>query len=730
MGLMVAVALGAAGCDGGSEVGQVSGPDTVTPDELTTPIQAIPVEATVKFPPVTVEVPPQPTLPAGETDGSAILFTAEDLQVRRLYGMGADPDGIIGSIGGGSAGILPLRVKVRLAEDEGVAEIRLLDGDSGRPILEPDGLVESYPYTTLDDGRVRVDFASPTSAPGFSFYGSCTYELADYTLAQAPLYADGLVTWAGDEVYRRRNCPNWAPATAEGVNVHFLRHPDAGATYTPREADFTQPFGFFMTAVPDDPTAAHLARLGGIYPGAPEGGVVYYLSPSFPEVYAGAAQHVFDTWNDALEDATGMRPFRMERGTADMIPWDPRFHVVLWRETGSGGAVAPFAQDPDTGEIVQSFVVMWFGELDDLVSRYHDFFDDHPDLADMVLDEVPAPAPPRERLGRRMAIELGPSTAPPRYLRHQPFNHRPLRGAEIQQAWARLGRDASDEEVTNAIVADFLIHELGHNLGLRHNFIGSADWGHADPGASSSTTMDYVIGLTHPGSYDRDAMRYGYGEGAEDPTFLYCTDEDLEVEPACVQWDFGNPIRYTTDQIERIIEKNPPETSTNEITRTAEEQDWASVFLRFRALTNTVWEGLDPADPVDGFNILLDKVVCAVDGGCPVHVWVRSQLALQLLYTRHAVQFWWEPGAPTNWLDLPALDETQAATLMSTYFDLVTDGAQPQSLRLTIVDKLPTAAVPGADQLLSDLDAYYDALENPSSDDQAVSAAVSSALGQ
>ena len=30
----------------------------------------------------------------GETDGDAILFTPEDLQVRWLYGMGADPDGV------------------------------------------------------------------------------------------------------------------------------------------------------------------------------------------------------------------------------------------------------------------------------------------------------------------------------------------------------------------------------------------------------------------------------------------------------------------------------------------------------------------------------------------------------------------------------------------------------------------------------------------------------------
>lgn len=726
--LLMVVALGAAGCDGGSEIGNVVDPSDTDVTVIPEVPQAVPVEATVKLPPITVEIPPVPTLPGGETDGSAILFDPADLQVNWLYGMGADPDGVIGSLGGGAAGIAPVRVRIHLEDD--VAAIRVLDPATGRPILDESGLVESYPYTTLDDGRVRISFAAPAHAPGFAVYGSCTYDLDSYRLAADPVYADGLVTWPGDETYKASGCPQYFPSSAKGINVHFLRHPEAGATYTARQADFDSPFGFFLTADPDDPAAANLARLGGIYPGAPDGALVYYLSPSFPAVYAGAAQHVFDTWNDALEDACGVRPFRLERAGDDIIPWDPRYHVVLWRETGGGGAVAPFAQDPDTGEIFQSFVVMWFGELDDLVTRYRDFFDDHPDLADLVLDDVPGPKPEGERLGRPLELELGKSTAAPRYLRRSVYFQRPLGAMEVKQAWATFGRDATDEEITNAIVADFLIHEVGHNLGLRHNFIGSADWGHADEGASSSTTMDYVIGLTHPGAYDRDAMRYAYGEGAHDDTFLYCTDEDLDLEPACIQWDFGNPIRFTADQIDRIIADNPPELSTNEVSRTADDQDWGSVFLRFRALTNTVWEELDPSDPVDGFLTLVDHVVCEGEGECPVHPYVRSQLALHLLYTRHAVQAWWEPGYPTIWLDLPVLDETQSAMLMSSFYDVVTDATAPQTLRVTIVNKLPTAAVIGADQLLSDLHDYFTALSEPTTDDQSVAAAVEAALGQ
>jgi len=65
-----------------------------------------------------------------------------------------------------------------------------------------------------------------------------------------------------------------------------------------------------------------------------------------------------------------------------------------------------------------------------------------------------------------------------------------------------------------------LIHEMGHNLGLRHNFVASADENnflYGEKGrtvAETSSTMDYstsyVRELPKPGPYDVAAIRYGY----------------------------------------------------------------------------------------------------------------------------------------------------------------------------------------------------------------------------
>jgi hypothetical protein len=126
-----------------------------------------------------------------------------------------------------------------------------------------------------------------------------------------------------------------------------------------------------------------------------------------------------------------------------------------------------------------------------------------------------------------------------------------------------------------------LIHELGHNLGLRHNFAGSEDKDnflsvdelkakHIDHAIPFSSVMDYGDDLrTLPvlGKYDIAALRFGYlrtvqvenGDGTlsskqVDTTlqdlmnansnlkikdYMYCTDEHLGINAGCKQFDLG-----------------------------------------------------------------------------------------------------------------------------------------------------------------------------------------------
>lgn len=153
-----------------------------------------------------------------------------------------------------------------------------------------------------------------------------------------------------------------------------------------------------------------------------------------------------------------------------------------------------------------------------------------------------------------------------------------------RKPWSELSE--TEQEKVVSVVLPFvwvptLIHELGHNLGLRHNFAGSEDdvnfyseeegkqLGHAHE-MKYSSVMDYgyteMNSLRIMGKYDVAALRYAYrgevatkdggsisvadsldsmnkltgGRLAEQIVdFKYCTDENVGINPNCRRFDEG-----------------------------------------------------------------------------------------------------------------------------------------------------------------------------------------------
>jgi hypothetical protein len=148
------------------------------------------------------------------------------------------------------------------------------------------------------------------------------------------------------------------------------------------------------------------------------------------------------------------------------------------------------------------------------------------------------------------------------------------------------GPKLPDEFLAQAI-KEVVMHEVGHSLGLRHNFRGSAMLSPDqinDPAITrvkglSGSVMDYNpiniaprgkkqgdYASTTIGPYDYWAIEYAYKEvsgdepeelkkiaaRAADPDLTYGTDEDFRNDDPLVNvYDLGNdPIRYARDRIE------------------------------------------------------------------------------------------------------------------------------------------------------------------------------------
>ncbi|UCG15689.1 MAG: zinc-dependent metalloprotease [Phycisphaerales bacterium] len=433
------------------------------------------------------------------------------------------------------------------------------------------------------------------------------------------------------------------------ARVHYsLSELQAAKKYEPRHAD--DRVGYYITAVKDW-SAAHEARtvferyinrwhLEKVDPKAdvsdvtPETQITFYLEKTIPTEYRPYVRAGVLEWNKAFEKAGLRNAIQViqqtddpERGYADLDPEDVRYNFIRWIVSGQPFAMGPSRVNPSTGQILDADIIIDDSMVRAWIHREYDVFGPksmapfHDAPVDRFLEVHSAwkleLESPLERLGLTGApisrstpftVDGGDQPRNTERLLHERLGpccehgRGAARQLAIAAAFARATTDRDlPEEFIGQALKETVMHEVGHTLGLRHNFKASAWKPLEEINRSTSvdepvtaSVMDYnpynfaavqgeqgVFATPTLGPYDYWAIEYGYRQTDEsfkdekkllksitdrvaEPGLDYGTDEDsglFEPDPLTFRWDNGNdPLAFARQQIarfERLLEDAP-----------------------------------------------------------------------------------------------------------------------------------------------------------------------------
>jgi hypothetical protein len=329
--------------------------------------------------------------------------------------------------------------------------------------------------------------------------------------------------------------------------------------------------------------------------------IVYWIENTVPVEFRDAVRQGILLWNKAFEKI-GFQDAIEVKQMPDDADWDPadvRYSTIRWIVQPQGYyAVGPSRANPFTGEIYDADIRI----SADYIRYYYREFGEFVTTASWKEMET----------GNLWPLMDPPQDLPPGKI---PYSCNYAAGMAHQMAFGwnlLLSRDMVSNNpedlkkfVQDAIV-DLIVHEVGHTLGLRHNFKASANIANdkltdpeytRDVGVSASV-MDYnPVNLAPAGQkqgnyfqstlgpYDYWAIEYAYkpldpdskesekqmlekiAERVAEPLLQYGTDEDAYglstrgIDPSCNLFDLGSdPVLYYNQRLDMAQElwKNIP----------------------------------------------------------------------------------------------------------------------------------------------------------------------------
>lgn len=318
----------------------------------------------------------------------------------------------------------------------------------------------------------------------------------------------------------------------------------------------------------------------------PKKPIVFWLDNAIPLEYRDSVRDGLLYWNKAFEKI-GIKDAIVIKQMPDNADWDHadmRYNTIRWvTSPAKGYAIAQARANPVTGQILNANITVDEGMAHFTRLEHKNFVDpvsffDQPD--------------PMARIAKASATHF--SRDPAMFLQcdmAEEAKEQAWFGYEALSMLATAGVPFNEKTYTCDFIREVVSHEMGHIMGLRHNFIASTYHSLDDlkneniirEQGITSSVMDYTpfnisalklkgVDYWTPtiGPYDYWAIQYGYtaidAQTTEGETFAlkqianrcnepghqYQSDEIADqFDPAVVRFDLGtDPLAYSKRELE------------------------------------------------------------------------------------------------------------------------------------------------------------------------------------
>ncbi|MBW4616113.1 MAG: zinc-dependent metalloprotease [Desmonostoc vinosum HA7617-LM4] len=410
------------------------------------------------------------------------------------------------------------------------------------------------------------------------------------------------------------------------LRVHYSLSQLPDKNYRPRLAD--ERVGYFITAYQDlskddrnDPFVRYINRWdlekqdpkAAVSP--PKKPIVFWIDNAVPFEYRDAIKEGVLMWNKAFLKA-GFKDAIEVRQMPDDATWDPadiRYNTIRWINTVDGYfAMGPSRVNPLTGEILDADILVDASFVRALKSEYHKIVQpSQTQTQTQTQTRTSLTALMQNRLLCANGLDAKENGVSQQPQWQQGLSNRLSKlageydlcyGMEAANQFALgsltmalLQDNAPTPEQEKEYIHQYLrliiAHEVGHTLGLRHNFRGSTMLSPEEMNNKeitrarglSASVMDYIPPNIAPqgikqgdyfpsivGPYDDWAIKYGYttiqaaspqlekpvleeiAQQSYKPELSYSTDEDVyDLDPTADAWDnSGDVLLYSQWQLD------------------------------------------------------------------------------------------------------------------------------------------------------------------------------------